>query len=346
MRAQKTNAASLREISAGGLPTRLKLYQILAPVKKDLVDVERELKECLTSDVEIIRTLGKHLADSGGKRIRPALLLLCARMAGYKGSRHVLFATVFELIHTATLIHDDVIDGASLRRGRATVHQTWGNHLTVLLGDYLYLRAMNAALTADHLELIKILCDITLEMIEGEMIQSSVNGRVDVSEEEYLEVMRRKTALLFSGCAKVGGVLADLSPGQVESLEAFGLNLGMGYQIVDDLLDFTSETSVLGKPVANDLREGRLTLPLIYLLERGDPEHLKMVRTVLEDRDFSRVPLQEIVSEMERYGTLERTRVFAAQCCETARSFLAAFEPSPARTSLEEVCSFITARTF
>lgn len=322
------------------------LADILAPVESDLLRVETELRKSLGSDVEIIRTIGRYLSEGGGKRIRPALLLLCSRLAGYEGDRHVLFATVFELIHTATLVHDDVIDSSTLRRGRSTVHQRWGNHLTVLVGDHLYLKAMNFALSADDLRLVKILCDITLEMIEGEIIQSHINGRMDVSEAQYLDVMRRKTALLFSGCAQVAGVLAGQDEERTESLRRLGLNLGMAYQIVDDLLDFTADARILGKPVANDLREGRITLPLIYLLERGDARHQEMIRCVLETRGFDQVSLESVVQEMEACGTLERTRRAAMDYCEDARACLARFPDSPARRSLNDVCDFITARSF
>ncbi len=322
------------------------LAGILAPVEKDLLRVERDLGERLGSNVEILGAIGRYLSEGGGKRIRPALLLLCSRLTGYRGDRHVLFATVFELIHTATLLHDDVIDGSALRRGRSTVHERWGNHLTVLVGDHLYLRAMNSALSADDLRLVKILCDITLEMIEGEIVQSQINGRHDVTEAEYLDVMRRKTALLFSGCAQVAAVLGGQDSVRVDALRRFGLSLGMAYQIVDDLLDFTADSRILGKPVANDLREGRVTLPLIYLLERGEERHLEMVRSVLEDRSFDRVSLESIVEAMEHEGTLERTRVAALRYCEEARTCLASFPDSPARRSLSDVCDFIAARSF
>jgi octaprenyl-diphosphate synthase len=322
------------------------LTEILAPIEADLVQVERELAEQLGSEVEIISTIGRYLSEGGGKRIRPALLLLCARLSGYKGDRHVLFATVFELIHTATLVHDDVIDGSTLRRGRSTVHQRWGNHLTVLVGDYLYLKAMNSALSADDIRPIKILCDITLEMIQGEIVQSHINGRADITEAEYLDVMRRKTALLFSGCAQMAGVLAGQGTKECEDLRLFGLNLGMAYQIVDDLLDFTAKTAVMGKPVADDLREGRITLPLIYLLERGERRHEEMVRTVLEDRGFERVPLEAVIGELKACGTLDRARAQAVRYCEEARARLAPFPDSPARRSLHDVCDFITTRSF
>lgn len=322
------------------------LADILAPVEEDLLKVERELESRLGTGAGIIRTIGRYISEGGGKRIRPALLLLCSRLAGYKGSHHVLFATVFELIHTATLVHDDVIDGSTLRRGRSTVHERWGNHLTVLVGDHLYLKAMNSALSADNLRLVKILCDITLEMIEGEIVQSHINGRADVTEAVYLDVMRRKTALLFSGCAQVSGVLADLSEERIEDLRRFGLNLGMAYQIIDDLLDFTADTKILGKPVANDLREGRVTLPLIYLLEKGEKRHQEMVDAVLQDRGFDRVSLEEIVGELESSGAFRRTARRAERYCEEARASLAVFSDSPARRSLNEVCDFITSRSF
>jgi octaprenyl-diphosphate synthase len=322
------------------------LAGILAPVAADLVLVEQELRKSLGSDIEIIRVIGQYLSEGGGKRIRPALHLLCARMSGYRGDRHIQFASVFELIHTATLVHDDVIDGSTLRRGRSTVHARWGNHLTVLLGDHLYLTAMNAALRADDLRLIKILCDITLEMIQGEILQSHLNGRIDVGEAEHLEVMRRKTALLFSGCAQVAGILAEAPRERVADLEAFGLDLGMAYQIVDDLLDFTADPAVLGKPVASDLREGRLTLPLVYLLENGRGEHREMVRAVLEDRDFVRVSLGEVIAELERWGALARARSLADRYSAAALARLSAFPDSAARRSLEEACGFVTARSY
>lgn len=339
--ARAGEAASARKFTAPPA-----LADILAPVEDELVQVERDLEVRLGTGAEIIKTIGRYLSEGGGKRIRPALLLLCARLAGYKGDRHILFATVFELIHTATLVHDDVIDGSSLRRGRSTVHERWGNNMTVLVGDHLYLKAMNSALSADDLRLVKILCDITLEMIEGEIVQSDINGRADVTEAEYLDVMRRKTALLFSGCAQVSGVLAALDEERIEALRRFGLNLGMAYQIVDDLLDFTADARVLGKPVANDLREGRVTLPLIFLLQGGDPRHAEMVRTVLADRGFDRVSLESVVEELETSGSFERTATLAARYCEEARGSLAYFPDSPARRSLNEVCDFITARSF
>ena len=321
-----------------------RLPGILALVADDLARVEREFDAHLGSDVEIIETVGRYIADGGGKRIRPALLLLCAKLCEYRGDRHVLFASVFELIHTATLVHDDIIDGAEMRRGRRSVNARWGSHLTVLLGDYLYLKSMTLALTADDLRLIRILCDITLTMIEGELMQADRNGSLDITEAEHLEIIRRKTAMLFSGCGKVAAELACVDAARVSALESYALNLGMAYQIVDDLLDLTATESVLGKPVASDLKEGRLTLPLIYLLERGVEEHRRKLVIVLRDGGFQTVPREEILDLLQRNGTLERTRRLAVQHSEAAVRALDAFADGPIRRALVDVAHLMTSR--
>jgi len=325
-------------------PDATRLAEILAYVGEDLARVEREFDAHLGSEVEIIETVGRYIAEGGGKRIRPALFLLCSRLCEYPGDRHILFASVFELIHTATLVHDDIIDGAEMRRGRTSVNSRWGSHLTVLLGDYLYLKSMTLALTADDLRIIKILCDITLTMIEGELMQADRNGSIDISEIEHLEIIRRKTAMLFSGCGRVAAELALVPQERVRALESYALNLGMAYQLVDDLLDYTATESVLGKPVASDLKEGRLTLPLIYLLEKGVREHKEMVRAVLTDGGFGTVARDEILDLVKRHGTLDRTRRLAVSYSQEAIRCLEAFPESQARRALTDVARFITAR--
>ena len=205
--------------------------------------------------------MGRYIQKSGGKRVRPAVLLMAARLSGYKGDRAVLYASVVEFIHTATLVHDDIIDGADLRRGRLAVHSRWGNDITVLLGDYLYIKSMAMALTQDSLEIIRLLCDVTLRMIEGELYQLTKTGDVDITEEEHFEIIRRKTAFLFGGCAQIGGMLGGVSPEQETALRDYGFNLGIAFQLVDDLLDYTADAAALGKPVGGDLREGKVTLP-------------------------------------------------------------------------------------
>ena len=195
----------------------------------------------MQSQVELIPKIGKYIQTSGGKRIRPAVLLMAARLCGYTGDRAVLYAAVVEFIHTATLVHDDIIDDSELRRGRLAVHSRWGNDITVLLGDFLYIKSMSLALTQDTLDIVRLLCDVTLRMIEGELYQLTKNGDVDITEDEHFDIIRRKTAYLFAGCAQIGGMLGNATPEQQQALREYGFNLGMAFQLVDDLLDFTGE---------------------------------------------------------------------------------------------------------
>jgi octaprenyl-diphosphate synthase len=338
--------ASARPPAPPGPVAAVRLKEILALIGDDLARVEKEFAGSLGSDVAIIDTLGRYVGEGGGKRIRPALFLLCARLCGYRGDRHVLFASVFELIHTATLVHDDIIDGSEMRRGRRTVNARWGSHLTVLLGDYLYLKSMTMALSADDLRCIKILCEITLTMIEGELMQAESNGSLDITEADHLEIIRRKTAMLFSGCGRVAAELSGVDEERAVALESYARNLGMAFQLVDDLLDVTATASVLGKPVASDLKEGRLTLPLIYLLELGVDEHRRKLRMVLDDGGFDRVSLEEILDLSRRNGTLERTRRLALDYSEEAIRSLDAFPDSSVRRALIDVAEFITSRPY
>ena len=211
------------------------------PIREDLEAVEREFARHVQSQVALIPTMGKYIQSSGGKRIRPAVLLMAARMSGYTGEHGALYASVVEFIHTATLVHDDIIDASELRRGRQAVHSRWGNDVTVLLGDFLYIKSMSLALTQNSLDYIKLLCDVTLRMIEGELYQLTKNGVVDLQEEEHLDIIRRKTAYLFAGSAKIGGMLGAASREQLDALWDYGFNIGMAFQIVDDMLDFTGE---------------------------------------------------------------------------------------------------------
>src|SRR5260370_6708489 len=195
---------------------------------------------------------------------------MTSRLGGYDGDRAILYAAVVEFIHTATLVHDDIIDDADVRRGRLAVHSRWGNDITVLLGDYLYIKSMALALTHDTLDIVRVLCDVTLKMIEGELYQLTKNGDADISEDEHFDIMRRKTAYLFGGCAQIGGMLGKIDGEKEQALREYGFNLGMAFQLVDDLLDFTGDAKAVGKPIASDLREGKVTLPLIHLQEHAN----------------------------------------------------------------------------
>jgi len=327
-----------------GLPPGLP--EIMLLVGDKLAQVEQECRRHLRSEVGVIDELGRYIAEGGGKRVRPILLLLSAQLCGYTGDRDVMFASVFEFIHTATLVHDDVIDEAELRRGRGSLNARWGNGLTVLLGDYLYIKSMNMALAADDLEIIRILAQITLKMIEGELMADRRRSDIDITEAEHLEIVRRKTACLFSGCGRVAGVLSKAPPERVEALAEYGMNLGMAFQVIDDLLDFTASESVLGKPVASDLKEGKLTLPLIYLLEKKGPEERVMVQTVLEERDFRTISREEIIDLLRRGKTLERTRDVAVRYARGAQAALQSFKPCPARDALVALPDFVLFREY
>src|SRR5687767_2625665 len=225
--------------------------------------------------------MGRYIQKSGGKRVRPAVLLMASRLGGYQGDRAVLYASVVEFIHTATLVHDDIIDDSALRRGRLAVHSRWGNDVTVLLGDYLYIKSMAMALTHDTLDVVRLLCDVTLRMIEGELYQLTKTGDVGITEDEHFEIIRRKTAYLFSGCAEIGGLLGACTPEQRVALREYGFNLGIAFQIVDHLLDYTADESALGKPIGGDLREGKVTLPIILLLQRTGPDVTSMIQDIV-----------------------------------------------------------------
>ena len=314
------------------------------PVRSDLHQVEREFARHVQSQVAVIPAIGNYVQDSGGKRIRPAVLLMAARMAGYTGERAVLYAAVIEFIHTATLVHDDIIDESELRRGRDAVHTRWGNHVTVLFGDFLYLKSMSLALTQDHLEIIRLLCDVTLRIVEGEIYQLTKNGVVDLSEEEHFDIVRRKTAYLFAGSAKIAGMLGPTSREQQDALWEYGLNIGMAFQIVDDLLDFTGEEVVLGKPVGGDLREGKMTLPVIHLLARGDDRADALIRRAVVERTLSIDEWREIRTLLAQARSIDYARRVATEYVERAKKALCAFPPSPEREALMFLPDYVISR--
>ncbi len=324
-------------------PSASVLAQLFEPIRDDLREVEREFARHVQSQVAVIPAIGNYVQDSGGKRIRPAVLLMAARMAGYTGERAVLYASVIEFIHTATLVHDDIIDEAELRRGREAVHTRWGNHLTVLFGDFLYLKSMSLALTQDSLEIIRLLCDVTLRIVEGEIYQLTKNGVADLTEEEHFDIVRRKTAYLFAGCAKIGGMLGPITREQQDALWDYGFNIGMAFQIVDDLLDFTGEEVALGKPVGGDLREGKMTLPVIHLLSR-DARAETLIRKVMRDRDVTLEEWREIRALLTQARSLDYAYTTAVDFVERAKKALYTFPASPARDALMFLPDYVLSR--
>ena len=322
----------------------LALSQIFEPIRADLDRVDREFGRHVESHVQLIPTIGKYIQTSGGKRVRPALLLMAARISGYEGDRAVLYAAVVEFIHTATLVHDDIIDDSALRRGRQAVHSRWGNDVTVLLGDYLYIKSMAMALTHDTLDLVRVLCDVTLRMIEGELYQLTKNGDADITEEEHFDIIRRKTAFLFGGCGQIGGMLGTITKEQEEALREYGFNLGIAFQIVDDLLDFTGDAAALGKPIAADLREGKMTLPLIHLLQQDVEVGEAIVRDVINTPTTTEAQWKELVRILHEHRSIDYATRRANEYAERAKKHLHVFPASAERDALLALPDYILSR--
>ncbi|HVL66808.1 MAG TPA: polyprenyl synthetase family protein [Vicinamibacterales bacterium] len=320
------------------------LVQIFEPIRKDLEAVEQEFARHIQSRVALIPEMGRYLQNSGGKRVRPAVLLMASRLAGYQGDRAVLYASVVEFIHTATLVHDDIIDGADMRRGRLAAHSRWGNDITVLLGDYLYIKSMALALTHDSLDLVRLLCDVTLRMIEGELYQLTKTGDVDLAEEEHFEIIRRKTAYLFGGCAQIGGLLGKVGPEREAALRDYGFNLGIAFQLVDDLLDYTADQTALGKPIGGDLREGKVTLPIILLRERAGEDAYAVIRGVVAERAVTPEQWREILHLLKEHRATELAYERAVEYAERAKACLAVFAPSPERDALLALPDYVVSR--
>lgn len=324
--------------------SRVDLVQMFEPVRADLEAVEREFERQVQSKVAVIPEIGKYIQKSGGKRVRPAVLLMSARLCGYTGPRAVLNAAVVEFIHTATLVHDDIIDDAELRRGQRSVHSRWGNDVTVLAGDFLYIKSMAMALTQDSLDVVRLLCDVTLWMIEGEIYQLTKNGVVDLTEDEHFEIIRRKTAFLFAGCAQIGGMLGQAGEARELELREYGFNLGIMFQLIDDLLDFTGESETIGKPIGGDLREGKITLPVIHLLKHGGVEANTLVRAIVQDRDVTPDNWARVKALLAEHRSIEYAYKRAVEFGEAAKSHLEMFPDSHEREALMALADYVLYR--
>jgi octaprenyl-diphosphate synthase len=313
-------------------------------IESDLARVEEEISQRARSNVQLIDAIGKYIHISGGKRVRPALLLLSSRMCGYQGEACCKLGAVVEMIHSATLVHDDIIDDANVRRGRTSVNAKWGNEITVLMGDWLYMTSFSLALEERKFKILDILVDVTRKMVEGELIQLSVNGSHEITEEQHLDISKRKTAFLFSACCQIGGILGSASEEQQEQLRRYGLDIGLAFQLVDDVLDLTSTESTLGKPVGSDLKEGKLTLPLIYLLREAKPQHREMVIGALNGNGSGNVTSGEILGLVREYGTADRVMAMAQAYARDAKRYLEIFPHSEARDALMAVPDFLVDR--
>lgn len=291
-------------------------------MRDDLSLVEQVLADKSAAAFEPVAEICSYLLGGGGKRLRPALLLLSARDAGYRGDSAIRLAAVVELIHSATLIHDDVIDSADTRRGRPSANSRWGNHRSVLAGDWLYMQAFQVALEQRNFKILDVLIGLTKKMVEGELIQLAKIGKLEVTEEDALQLATYKTACLFSGCARLGAVLGGLGDAEEEALAEYGRCAGLAFQLVDDLLDFTASAETLGKPVLSDLKEGKVTLPLIYAMENGNHEARELVRQVLAEKEFHSVRPETIVALVRDSGALERVRQLAHDYARRSKASL------------------------
>ncbi|HEX4643495.1 MAG TPA: polyprenyl synthetase family protein [Candidatus Acidoferrales bacterium] len=306
--------------------------------------VEQELALQNGSAIEPVAEISRYLLAGGGKRLRPALLLLSAGYAGYRGGSAIRLGAVVELIHSATLIHDDVIDGADTRRGRPSANSRWGNHRSVLAGDWLYMQSFQMALTERNFKILDVLIELTQNMVEGELVQLAKLGRMDLTEQDAVELAARKTACLFAGCARLGAVLGNLDDAGEQAMADYGHYAGLAFQLVDDVLDFTASPEKLGKPVLSDLKEGKVTLPLIYALESDGAAGKRLVRTVLEEKGFDSVRPEQITALVHESGALERTRAAALDFAARAKACLNGNANSDFGRALRTVPDFILDR--
>jgi octaprenyl-diphosphate synthase len=327
-------------LSTLAVSTALEVFDLL---RDDLTAIEQELGRDAVSKVDTITEIAEYLRVGGGKRIRPSLLLLAARCLRYTGSGMIRLGAVVELVHTATLVHDDIIDGAEIRRGRPSANTTWGNEKCVLAGDWLYMQAFHIALEERNFKVLDLLIGLTQQMVEGELLQIQKLGNV-VSEDEYYDLIFRKTACLFSVSMQLGATLAGANPVQEDALANYGRAVGLAFQIVDDVLDLTATEEVLGKPVASDLREGKITLPVIHSIQHGTASDRLLIERVLEDGGFARTTREQIQEILHRNGSVEYAMAAADRFAEQGREALTIIEESEFKRALLWVPDFVVSR--
>ncbi len=324
---------------------QLSARRIFNLIQAELALVEEEFERQARSNIQVIAYLGDYLRASGGKRVRPALTLLSDYAVGGDASRYnsIRMATVMEFLHTATLVHDDVIDNAETRRNRPSINSRFGNQTAVLMGDWLYMSAFETSLAERSLPVLDILTAVTRKMTEGELLQLTLLGRTDISEEQYFDVLQRKTAYLFSACCEIGAILGGGTPEHQTALGEYGMKLGTAFQLVDDVLDFTATDEVLGKPAGLDLVEGKLTLPLIYLLET-EPKWRARVQTVMRDGNYRSLTREELLEAVESTGAMQRAKQRALEFADQARKALDRLPDSEYCDALRSIPTFIIER--
>jgi octaprenyl-diphosphate synthase len=313
-------------------------------VGEDLKKVEAQFKKDLESDVYLIRKVGEYVLASGGKRIRPTLLLLSAHLCGYQGDRHVPLASVIEFIHTATLLHDDVVDSATLRRGNASANEVWGNEASVLVGDFLFSKSFSLMVDAGDLRILKVISDATTVIAEGEVLQLLCTSDLEMTQERYIDVVKSKTAVLLSAACQAGAILGKTPEDQELALRDYGMDLGIAFQLMDDTLDYTASEEQFGKEIGHDLEEGKITLPLIHTLRNCTDEERDTVAAVVEKDELAPGDFEAVFTLVHRYGGIQYTTRVAEEHVARCKSYLDVFPDSPAKQALVELADYVVTR--
>lgn len=322
----------------------MRIQEVLDLVKDDIQRVNEGFKTYLDSDVFFIKKVGEYIINSGGKRYRPMLLLLSTKMFGYTGSRHIPLAAVVEFIHTATLLHDDVVDKANLRRGKPSANSVWGDGASILVGDYLLAKSFSLAVEDGNQAILETLSNATTKMAEGEVMQLLKHSDPETTEEEYLRVVTNKTATLLSAACRISALLGEGTDAEIEAMTLYGLNLGIAYQLTDDCLDYTSNDEDLGKAIGNDLREGKVTMPLIKAFRDCDDAEKELIRRVVEADELLEDDLKKVFDVIEKYEGIEYTLESAVARIESAKEALEIFEPNIERAALMAVADNVIER--
>jgi octaprenyl-diphosphate synthase len=322
----------------------MQMQDVFQRYANDLKRVEERMDVHLRSKIDLIPEIIQHLIGGGGKRFRPLLLLICSEICGYKGEKCYTLSAVIEFIHTATLLHDDVIDQAETRRGKVSANYVWGNAASVLVGDFLYSKSFKLLADEDNLAIIKLMSATTNVMSEGEVFQLVKCGDIDITEEEYLTIVEKKTSILMAAACASGAILGNAPPEQIDALARFGLRLGSAFQITDDTLDYTAQRDEFGKAIGKDLEEGKMTLPLIYTLKKCTPDEKDRIRKIIETKGSNEKAIQDILAVIQQYNGISAALNKAKTYIDEGKASLTSFEDSEAKTALLTIADFIMER--
>jgi octaprenyl-diphosphate synthase len=322
----------------------MQIQDVFSAYKDDLQQVERRINDNVTSEIKLIPEVAHHLIGSGGKRFRPLLLLICARLCGYRGKSRFPMATVMEFIHTATLLHDDVIDQASIRRGKTSANQIYGNAISILVGDFLCFKSYTLMTGIGSLDILKLISEMGDTMSEGEVFQLSKCGDITLTEEEYFSIIEKKTAVLISASCAAGAILGSAPRGKIDALAQFGRNAGMAFQITDDILDYMAKGEEFGKSIGKDLEEGKITLPLIFALKQSTEEEKNKIKEIINRKKGSQKAAREIMKLIKKYNGIDASLHCAAGYISEAKSQLSIFSDCPEKDHLNAVAEYILSR--